>query len=113
LTRIHIRPAIGKAKPSKLSALQVQSFHRRKLDEGPSAATVVKIHPALSKSLKQAVLWRLVPFDDPCGEIARRALSSMFEVPDASAPGTEVSEAEAAAGEYYRAAGVGDGMIPP
>ena len=51
-----------------------------------------------------------VPLDDPSGEIARRALSSMVEVPDSSAPGTEdpVAEAEAAAGEYYRAAGVGD-----
>jgi hypothetical protein len=51
-----------------------------------------------------------VPLQDPSGEIARRALSSMVEVPGSSGPGTEdpVAEAEAAAGEYYRAAGVGD-----
>ncbi len=51
-----------------------------------------------------------VPLQDPSGEIARRALSSMVEVPDSSGPGAEdpVAEAEAAAGEYYRAAGVGD-----
>lgn len=50
------------------------------------------------------------PLDDPSGEIARRALSSMVEVPDSSAPGTEDLEAQAevAAGDYYRAAGVED-----
>jgi len=59
LTRIHIKPTIGKAKLSKLDPLQVQSLYRSKLDEGLSAATVVKIHSTLSKSLKQAVRWRL------------------------------------------------------
>jgi hypothetical protein len=49
-----------------------------------------------------------VPLDDPSGEIARRALSSMVEVPDSPGAGDPVAEAEAAAGEYYRAAGVGD-----
>jgi integrase len=63
LTRIHIKPAIGKVKLSKLSPLQVQSLYRRKLDDGLSAATVVKIHSTLSKSLKQAVRWRLIPLN--------------------------------------------------
>ena len=63
LTRLHIRPALGKVKLSKLNALQVQSFYRCKLDEGLSAATVVKIHSTLSKSIKQAVRWRLVPLN--------------------------------------------------
>jgi integrase len=49
LTRIHIKPALGKAKLSKLDPLRVQSFYRSKLDEGLSAATVVKIHSTLSK----------------------------------------------------------------
>jgi integrase len=61
LTRLHVKPAIGKVRLSKLNALQVQSFYRCKLDEGLSAATVVKIHSTLSKALKQAVRWRLVP----------------------------------------------------
>jgi len=61
LTRIHIRPALGKAKVLNLDPLQVQSLYRSKLDEGLSAATVVKIHSTLSKSLKQAVRWRLIP----------------------------------------------------
>ncbi len=44
---------------------------------------------------------------DPSGDIARRALSSMVEVPESSVPGAEdpVAQAEAAAGDYYRAAG--------
>jgi integrase len=63
LTRIHIKPALGKAKLSKLDPLRVQSFYRSKLDEGLSAATVVKIHSTLSKSLKQAVRWRLIPLN--------------------------------------------------
>ena len=63
LTRIHIKPALGKAKLSKLDPLRVQSCYRSKLDEGLSAATVVKIHSTLSKSLKQAVRWRLIPLN--------------------------------------------------
>jgi len=51
-----------------------------------------------------------VPLQDPSGEIARRALSSMVEVPDSPDPATEdlETEAQAAAEEYYQAAGVGD-----
>lgn len=52
-----------------------------------------------------------VPLQDPSGEIARRALSSMVEVSDSAGPtGDEdlLAEAQAAAEEYYQAAGVGD-----
>ena len=63
LARIHVKPALGKTKLSKLDPLQVQSFYRSKLDEGLSAATVVKVHSTLSKSLKQAVRWRLIPLN--------------------------------------------------
>jgi integrase len=63
LARIHIRPALGRVKLSKLAPLQVQSLYRLKLDEGLSAATVVKIHSTLSKSMKQAVRWRLIPLN--------------------------------------------------
>ena len=63
LTRIHIKPALGKVKLSKLDPLRVQTFYRSKLEEELSAATVVKIHSTLSKSLKQAVQWRLIPLN--------------------------------------------------
>jgi integrase len=59
--RVHLKPALGRVRLGKLNPLQVQSFYRCKLDEGQSAASVLKIHSTLSKSLKQAVRWRLVP----------------------------------------------------
>ena len=61
-----------------------------------------------------------VPLEDPSGEIARQALSSMVEVPGSSStsspgstsPGPDTAnleaDAEEAAGDYYRASGVGD-----
>ncbi len=51
-----------------------------------------------------------VPLDDPSGDIARQALSTMVEVPESSgtAPDDPEAEAKEAAGDYYRAAGVGD-----
>jgi len=59
--RVHLKPALGQVKLDKLTALQVQSFYRRKLDCGQSAASVLKIHSTLSKALKQAVRYRLTP----------------------------------------------------
>ncbi len=59
--RVHLEPALGKVRLGKLNPLQVQSFYRCKLDEGQSAASVLKMHSTLSKALKQAVRWRLVP----------------------------------------------------
>ena len=63
LARLHIRPVLGRVKLSKLDPLRVQAFYRSKLAEGLSAATVVKIHSTLSKSLKQAVRWGLIPLN--------------------------------------------------
>ena len=61
--RIHLKPALGKAWLDKLNPLQVWSFYRRKLDGGQSAASVLKKHSTLSKSLGQAVKWRLIPLN--------------------------------------------------
>ena len=63
LARLHIGPVLGRVKLSKLDPLRVQAFYRSKLAEGLSAATVVKIHSTLSKSLKQAVRWGLIPLN--------------------------------------------------
>ncbi len=63
LSRIHVKPGLGSTKLSKLNPLQVQSLYRTKIDEGLSPTTVAKIHSTLSKSLKQAVRWRLVPYN--------------------------------------------------
>jgi integrase len=59
--RVHLKPALGGVRLGKLNPLQVQSLYRCKLDEGKSAASVMKMHSTLSKALKQAVRWRLVP----------------------------------------------------
>jgi integrase len=61
--RVHLKPALGRVRLGKLNPLQVQSFYRCKLDQGLSAASVLKMHSTLSKSLKQAVRWRLVPLN--------------------------------------------------
>lgn len=60
--RVHLKPALP-CKLDKLHELQVQSLYRRKLDEGQSPASVRKIHATLTKALKQAVRWRLVPMN--------------------------------------------------
>ncbi len=61
ISRIHLKPNIGKVKLDRLSALKVQSLYRLKLDSGLSARTVQIIHTTLHKALKQAVRWSLVP----------------------------------------------------
>lgn len=61
--RVHLKPALGKVRLGKLDPLQVQSFYRCKLDEGQSPASVLKMHSTLSKALKQAVRWRMIPIN--------------------------------------------------
>lgn len=61
LARIHVKPGLGSNKLSELNPLQVQSLYRTKIEEGLSPATVAKIHWTLSKSLRQAMRWRLIP----------------------------------------------------
>jgi integrase len=52
---------IGRRKLSKLSALDVQTLYRDRLDSGLSPSTVNKIHTVLHKALAQAVRWSLIP----------------------------------------------------
>ncbi len=61
ITRIHLKPTLGNIKLDRLSALQVQSLYRTKLNSGLSPRTVQIIHATLHKALKQAVRWSLVP----------------------------------------------------
>jgi integrase len=61
--RVHLKPTLGRVRLGKLDPLQVQSFYRCKLDQSLSAASVLKMHSTLSKSLKQAVRWRLIPLN--------------------------------------------------
>ena len=62
---MHLKPTIGGVKLDRLSALQVQSMYRQKLDGGLSARTVGIIQATLHKALKQAVRWVLVPRNVP------------------------------------------------
>lgn len=59
--RLHIKPAVGSVKLSKLSALHVQKLYSAKLADGLSPRSVQIIHATLHKALKQAVLFSLVP----------------------------------------------------
>ncbi len=57
---LHIRPALGHVKLSKLTPAHVQGLYREKLDSGLSAATVQKIHAVLHKALAQALKWNMI-----------------------------------------------------
>lgn len=61
LVRVHVKPALGRIKLSKLSPIHVQGFYRDRLDTGLSNSTVNKIHTVLHKALGQAVRWSLIP----------------------------------------------------
>lgn len=59
--RLHIAGLLGGIKLEKLTAPQVQSLYKKKLNSGLHTNTVRKIHATLYKALKQAVKWQLVP----------------------------------------------------
>jgi integrase len=61
VVRLHLKPSLGNTKLDRVSALQVQSLYRSKLDSGLSPRTVQIIHATLYKALKQAVKWSLLP----------------------------------------------------
>ncbi len=59
--RRHIKPALGSVKLAKLGAARIQALYRSKLDAGLSPASVRYVHAVLSRALKQALRWGLVP----------------------------------------------------
>jgi integrase len=61
IVRLHIRPALGRVKLSKLTPGHAQGLYRDKLDAGLAPATVQKIHAVLHKALAQAVKWSMIP----------------------------------------------------
>jgi integrase len=63
IVRLHIKPTLGKVRLDKLNALQIQSFYRERLDMGVSRRRVQYVHVTLHKALKDAVRWRLVPYN--------------------------------------------------
>jgi integrase len=63
IARLHIKPTLGGVKLDKLNALQIQSFYRQRLDAGLSPRRVQYVHVTIRKALKDAVRWRLVPYN--------------------------------------------------
>ena len=61
IVRLHLKPALGCVKLSKLTPAHVQGLYRDKLDSGLSPATVQKIHTVLHKALAQALKWNMIP----------------------------------------------------
>ena len=61
IIRLHLKPAFGRVKLSKLTPAHVQGLYRDKLDSGLSPATVQKIHAVLHKALAQALKWNMIP----------------------------------------------------
>jgi len=60
LVRLHLIPALGKVRLSKLSPLDVQSFMNSKLEAGLSPRSVDYCRAVLRKALSDAVMWGLV-----------------------------------------------------
>src|SRR5215211_1260085 len=61
ITRLHLKPALGRVKLKTLTPAHVRSLYREKLEAGSSARTVRYIHTTLHKALKQAVIDGLIP----------------------------------------------------
>lgn len=61
--RGHLVPSLGHVKLKSLTPAHIQALYRAKLDTGLSPATVRYIHAVLSGGLKQAVRWRLLPYN--------------------------------------------------
>jgi integrase len=61
IVRLHLKPALGRVKLSKLTPAHVQGLYSDKLDSGLSPATVQKIHAVLHKALVQALRWNMIP----------------------------------------------------
>ena len=59
--RVHLTPALGKIKLAKLTPAHVRGLHRDKLDSGLAPRTVLHIHRAFNKALKQAAADGLIP----------------------------------------------------
>lgn len=56
----HHRPAFGKVKLHKLTALDIEDVYARKLQDGLSASTIQLINAVLASALKRAVRLKLV-----------------------------------------------------
>lgn len=58
--RVHISPALGNIKLSKLAPIHLQTFYSNLLESGLSKTTIRYIHRIIHSALEQAVKWQLV-----------------------------------------------------
>lgn len=61
ITRIHLKPALGRLKLKAVTPAHVRGLYREKLKGGASPRTVRYIHTTLHKALKQAIADGLIP----------------------------------------------------
>ena len=61
ITRLHLKPALGRVKLKGITPAHVRGLYREKLEAGSSARTVRYVHTTLHKALKQAVMDGLIP----------------------------------------------------
>jgi integrase len=61
--RVHLKPALGRTKLHKLTALEIEGLYARMLGSGSSPATVRLVHAVLSSAIKKAVRLELVQGD--------------------------------------------------
>jgi len=61
IVRVHLKPSPGFVKLKTLTATQVRSLYREKLNSGLAPRTVQYIHTTLHKALKEAVADGLIP----------------------------------------------------
>lgn len=61
ITRLHLKPTLGRVKLKGITPAHVRGLYREKLDGGMSSRTVRYMHTTLHKALKQAVMDGLIP----------------------------------------------------
>jgi integrase len=61
ISRVHLKPALGRVKLKSLTPTHARGLHRQKLDAGLAPRTVQYIRTTLHKALKDAVTDGLVP----------------------------------------------------
>jgi integrase len=59
----HIKPHLGGVPLAKLTAFQIHGMYSSLNQAGKSAETIRLTHAVLHRALKQAVRWRLIPFN--------------------------------------------------
>lgn len=65
-----IKPYLGGVKLDKITALQIHGMYSTLQKEGASADKIRTTHAVLHRALKQAVRWRLLPFN-VCADVER------------------------------------------